>query len=83
MTGARDDVPPGAIDLLRRVRRHTSLPLALGFGVSERRHMESVRGHAQAVMVGSALINVIDSAPPAQRLSSAARFIAELAGPSQ
>jgi tryptophan synthase alpha chain len=83
VTGARDDVPPGAIELLQRVRRHTSLPLAMGFGISERRHVEAVQGRAQAVVVGSALINVIDSAAPAQRLSSAARFIAELAGPSQ
>ena len=83
VTGARADVPSGAIELLRRVRRHTSLPLALGFGVSERRHVEAVGGHAQAVVVGSALIDVIHSAPPAQRLSRAARFIAELAGPSR
>ena len=83
VTGVRADVPSGAIELLRRVRRHTSLPLALGFGVSERRHVEAVGGHAQAVMVGSALIDVIHSAPPAQRLSRAARFIAELAGPSR
>ncbi len=83
VTGARTDVPSSAIELLRRVRRHTSLPLALGFGVSERRHVEAVGGHAQAVAVGSALINVIHSAPPNERLDRAARFIAELGGPSR
>ena len=80
VTGARHEVPPGGFDLLRRVRRHTPLPLAVGFGISERRHVEAVAPHAQAVVVGSALINVIHSAAPRERLRRAARFVAELAG---
>ena len=34
VTGVRDHVSEEAIDLLNRVRRHTTLPLALGFGIS-------------------------------------------------
>ncbi len=45
------------------------------------RHRQlSVAGHAQAAVVGSALIDVINSAPPHARLERAAQFIAELAG---
>ncbi len=80
VTGARDEVSAGVFDLLRRVRRHTALPLAVGFGISERRHVEAMAPHAQAVVVGSALINVIHSAAPQERLRRAERFVAELAG---
>ena len=80
VTGARDEVSAGVIDLLRRVRRHTTLPLAVGFGISERRHVEAIAPHAQAVAVGSALINVIHSAAPQERLRQAERFVARLAG---
>ena len=80
VTGARSEVPSGVFDLLRRVRRHPTLPLAVGFGIAERRHVEEIAPHAQAAVVGSALINVINSAPPDARLQRATQFIAELAG---
>lgn len=80
VTGARSDIPPTAIELLERVRRHTKLPLALGFGVSQSQHVEAVKGLAQAVVVGSALINVIKSATSEQRTEAAVRFIRTLNG---
>ncbi len=80
VTGARADVPPGLFDFLKRVRRHTALPLAVGFGISERRHVEAIGAHAEAVVVGSKLVEVVDSAPPSQRAARARRLIAELAG---
>ncbi len=42
VTGARDDLPEGVFDLLEKVRRHTDLPLAVGFGGSRRDHVESI-----------------------------------------
>jgi tryptophan synthase alpha chain len=80
VTGARREVSTNAFELLDRIRKHTTLPIAVGFGISEREHVESLAGHAQAAVVGSALINVIHSAPPDERLRRAGDFIAKLAG---
>jgi tryptophan synthase alpha chain len=80
VTGARSSVPEGLFDYLARVRKHTSLSLAVGFGISERSHVKAIGAHAEAVVVGSKLISVIDSAPAKQRVAHASRFIAELSG---
>ena len=80
VTGARTEMSAGLEGFLARVRAHTALPLVVGFGISERAHVEAVGLYAEAVVVGSRLLSVIDSAPPSQRVVSASRFIAELAG---
>jgi len=60
VTGVRDTVSAGAIDLLRRVRKQTSVPLALGFGIStpDQAKICAVAG-ADGVIVGSAIVEVI------------------------
>jgi tryptophan synthase alpha chain len=80
VTGARTEVPAGLFDFLARVRQHTTLPLAVGFGISERRHVETIGAYAEAVIVGSKLVSVVDSAPPAERAAHAGRLIADLTG---
>jgi tryptophan synthase alpha chain len=80
VTGARQEVPAGLFEFLAKVRRFTPLPLAVGFGISERRHVEAIGAHAEAVVVGSRLIDVIDSAPPGERVKRASSFIAGLTG---
>ena len=80
VTGERDQLPPGVFSLLDRVRRHTTLPLAVGFGISRREHLDSVSGHAQAVAVGSALIRLIMESPRNEIVDRAQRFVQELGG---
>jgi tryptophan synthase alpha chain len=58
-TGARTEIAEEAIDLLTRVRRVTSLPRALGFGLSRHHHLVALRGHAEAAVVGSALLTAV------------------------
>jgi tryptophan synthase alpha chain len=59
VTGARDQVSSGAEALARRVREYSTLPLALGFGISRPEHVADVCRWADAAVVGSALVNVI------------------------
>ena len=59
VTGARDAVAVGAEDMVRRIRAVSSLPVALGFGISKPEHVREVGQWADAVVVGSALVNVI------------------------
>ena len=59
VTGARDVVASGAETLVRRIRAHTSMPIALGFGISRPEHVAEVGGYADAAVVGSALVSLI------------------------
>ena len=80
VTGARDQVSERGFPLLKRVRSLTSLPLAVGFGISRREHVEATAGKAEAAVVGSALIQVMLESPRDQLIARASRFVAELAG---
>jgi len=62
VTGARDRVASGAEALVRRIRAHTPLPIALGFGISRPEHVAEVCAYADAAVVGSALVSVIAEA---------------------
>jgi tryptophan synthase alpha chain len=59
VTGARDQVESGAAAMVRRIRAHTSLPVAVGFGISRPEHVAEVTSFADAAVVGSALVSVI------------------------
>jgi tryptophan synthase alpha chain len=59
VTGARDRVADGADALVRRIRAHTTMPIALGFGISRPEHVAEVGRYADAAVVGSALVSTI------------------------
>jgi tryptophan synthase alpha chain len=59
VTGARQQLAGSARALSERVRRETSLPLAVGFGLSHPDHVKDVAEFADAAVVGSALVEVI------------------------
>ena len=82
VTGAREQVSGRSSELLDRVRAHTDLPLAVGFGISNRAHVEEVGETAEAAVVGSALIRVMLDSPREQLVERASRFVADLAGVS-
>ena len=67
VTGARDKVASGAAALVKRIREHTSMPIALGFGISGPEHVAEVGQFADAAVVGSALVSLIarESGSPA------------------
>jgi tryptophan synthase alpha chain len=60
ITGARSELPAGMKDLLAEVKKHTTLPVAAGFGISRPEHMKSLRGNADAAVVGSVIVAEID-----------------------
>lgn len=80
VTGSRENVGGGAFPLVERVRRHTSLPLAVGFGISTREHVETVGKHADAAVVGSALVRVLMESPRERVIDDASSFVAQLRG---
>ncbi len=59
VTGVREQLAGGIPEAVARIRRHTSLPVAVGFGISSRDQVSQVAAFADGVVVGSALVNVI------------------------
>lgn len=59
VTGERDSVAANIPEALAAIRAHTPLPVVVGFGISRREHVAEVAAHADGVVVGSALVNVI------------------------
>ncbi len=80
VTGARNEVSGRGLELLERVRVHTSLPLALGFGISASEHVAEVGKAADAAVVGSALVRVMLESPREELVERTSDFVASLAG---
>ncbi len=62
VTGARESLPEDLPALIRRVRRATRLPVAVGFGISLPGQVSVLGGLADAAVVGSALVQEIEQA---------------------
>ena len=63
VTGTRDQVASDASALVKRLRRYTKLPIAVGFGVSNRSQFEEVGEFADAVVIGSAIVQAVEQNP--------------------
>ena len=77
VTGARQQSPQDAQDLVRRLRKHTKLPIAVGFGISSAQQFAAVGEFADAAVVGSAIVETIER-NPGKEAESVAEFIKQL-----
>src|SRR5947207_2481628 len=77
VTGARAQLDPAVLPLITQVRRHTTLPVVVGFGISKPEHLAALEGKADGVIVASALLDAIAQAPddPAAQVR---RFLTQL-----
>jgi tryptophan synthase alpha chain len=73
VTGAKDTLPDDLPGLLRRVRNFTTLPIAVGFGISLPGHVTLLGGLADAAVVGSSLVAEIERAKTPQQATKALR----------
>ncbi|KAJ3312700.1 tryptophan synthetase [Blyttiomyces sp. JEL0837] len=76
VTGARTEVSSGLPELVKRIKAHTSLPLAVGFGVSTREHFVQVGSMAEGVVIGSKIINTLKMAGKGERALKVQEFAA-------
>ncbi len=63
VTGARQQLPEDAQKLVKRIRKYTELPVAVGFGISTAEQFASVGQYADAAVVGSAIVQTIERNP--------------------
>lgn len=68
VTGVRDTLSEDLPQIVANVKRHTNLPVAVGFGVGNPEHAEVIGRYADGVIVGSALVKRV--APIAEALAA-------------
>src|SRR2546423_1120250 len=79
VTGAGRVLGGDVGEFVARLRRHTSLPIAVGFGISAAEQVASLRGVSDAVVVGSAALDAVSAAPSDRRAEALRTFVAMLA----
>ena len=67
VTGARTTLSADLPAFVARVRARTALPLAVGFGISARAHVQEIGRIADAAVIGSAFVDAIAGAPAEKR----------------
>ncbi|HEX4039695.1 MAG TPA: tryptophan synthase subunit alpha [Acidobacteriaceae bacterium] len=80
ITGAQKSLTTDAEQLVRRLRKYTQLPIAVGFGISSPEHFAAVGEFADAAVIGSALVATIEQAGPRDAAAAISRFIEGVRG---
>jgi tryptophan synthase alpha chain len=80
VTGAREELPQGLEAFISRVRRHSDLPIAVGFGISHHRHFEAVGRIADAAVVGSAIVDVMGQSGPSELVERVKQYAEVVTG---
>jgi tryptophan synthase alpha chain len=78
ITGAREEISAEAEKLVRRMRKFSDLPVAVGFGISKPEHVADVWRYADAAVVGSAIVGEIELSDPAAVVSRVGEFARQL-----
>jgi tryptophan synthase alpha chain len=75
ITGTQQSLATDAAALVARIRRWSKLPVAVGFGISNSEHVAQVAQFADAAVIGSAIVELIERSAPEASPGAVARFI--------
>jgi len=75
ITGTQQSLTADAQALVERIRRWSKLPVAVGFGISNAKHVAQVTEFADAAVIGSAIVELIEKSTPEAAPGAVARFI--------
>ncbi len=78
ITGTQSHLTSDASDVVTRLKKFTSLPVAVGFGVSNAEHVKAVGEFADAAVVGSAIVQLIEKTEPKEAAAAVGKFVAGL-----
>jgi tryptophan synthase alpha chain len=78
VTGARQQLSADARELVQRLRKFTKLPVAVGFGISTAEQFAEAGKFADAVVVGSALVELIERSPRDKAAKAVGEFVSRL-----
>lgn len=79
VTGERGELPTGLGAMVERIRSHTELPVAVGFGVSSPQQARSVAAIADGVIVGSRLVREVAKSESGEAAGRGGQLVAEIA----
>jgi len=78
ITGARKNLEQSVSSYLKKLRKYFSVPIAVGFGISKKEHIENIVPYADIAVVGSAIIDVINSSKSPELEKNVGSFIKSL-----
>ncbi len=78
ITGTQTSLTSDAAQVVSRLKQFTKLPVALGFGISNAEHVKAVGEFADAAVIGSAIVQLIEKTAPEQAAAAVGKFVAEL-----
>ena len=78
ITGTQDSIASDAEVLVKRLRTFTQTPVAVGFGISTPAHVRAVGAFADAAIIGSALVALIEQSDRSEAAARVGSFIASL-----
>lgn len=81
ITGTQQTLASDAEQLVKRLRKFTDLPIAVGFGISNADHFATVGEFADAAVIGSAIVALMEQSTREEAPNSIARFIKGLRQP--
>jgi tryptophan synthase alpha chain len=82
ITGTQVSLAADAEALVARIRQFTKLPVALGFGVSTAEHVKALGEFADAAVVGSAIVGLVEKTAAADAAAAVGEFVQRLKGGS-
>jgi tryptophan synthase alpha chain len=80
ITGTQTELAGDAQGLVERIKKYTTLPVALGFGVSTAEHVRAVGEFADAAVVGSAIVALIEKTAAGDEAAAVGEFVRSLCG---
>lgn len=78
ITGAKRELDPTLRTYLTKIKTIFSVPVAVGFGISNKEHVHALKGSADIAIVGSAIIDVIRNTDKKRRIEAVKQFITNL-----
>jgi tryptophan synthase alpha chain len=78
ITGTQTELASDAEGLVKRLKQFTTLPIALGFGISTPAHVQAVASFADAAVVGSAIVGLVEKTPAADAPQAVGDFVRSL-----
>ncbi|MBB5065362.1 tryptophan synthase subunit alpha [Granulicella mallensis] len=78
ITGTQAELASDAEQLVKRLKQFTKLPIALGFGISTPAHVQTVAGFADAAVIGSAIVGLVEKTAAAEAPRAVGDFVRSL-----
>ena len=78
ITGTQAQIASDAESLVARLKQFAKIPVAVGFGISTAEHVRSVSEFADAAIVGSAIVKLIEDSKAGEEAINVGKFVKSL-----